>query len=182
MATLTAHTPVLISLAIAAGITSLELVGWFILCPRFTRLLPFQRPVPEGLPTPQGRQLEQEQRGSGERVAWRWHPGSRALLFRRRLEPGRKPYCIGRLSLDRGGRWALKWAPFPFFTWPAAVGVWIAAFLGRGWLDIPGGSLVALAATALFALVIAANLWLSRRAFDHIVWPELQEQVRDWLG
>ena len=181
MSSLPLPTPLLLSLAIAAAFTALEVVGWFILCPRFTRLLPFRRPVPEGLPIPEGEDLRTEQRGRGEHVAWRWHPGSRALLFRRRLEPGRKPYCIGRLHLGQDGRWSLQWAPFPFFTWPAAAAAWVAVLLGLGWAAMPGGIVVMSMASSLFLLVIAANLWLSRRAFDSLIWPEMQEQLRGWL-
>jgi hypothetical protein len=181
MSSLPMPAPVLASLAIAAAITALELVGWLILCPRFTRLLPFRRSVPEGLPTPKGEDLRTEQRGRSEHVAWRWHPGSRALLFRRRLELGRKPYCIGRLHLDHDGRWVLQWAPFPLFAWPAAAAAWVAVLLGLGWAALPGGLLVMTIASALFLLVIGANLWLSRRAFDSLIWPEVKEQLREWL-
>ena len=173
--------PVLMSLAIAGAISALEVVGWFILSPHFTRLLPLGRPVPPELPTPAGDALEREERGSGAYVTWRWHPRSRALLFRRRLEPGRKPYCIGRLQLDHRGGWQLAWAPFPFFAWPAAGAAWFAGLVGLGWARTPGGGAVAMGATFLFGLVILANLWLSRRAFDSLVWPELQEQLREWL-
>jgi len=168
-------------MAIAAAIGVLELVGWFTLCPRYTRLLPFRREVPPDLPVPTGDLLARDERGAGDRVAWRWRAGSRAVIFRRRVEPGRKPYCIGRLQLtDRG--WVLSWAPFPFFAWPAALAAWFAVLLGLGWGSTPGGTVIMGAATALFLAAIAANLWLSRGAFERWVWPELQEQVRDWLG
>ncbi len=182
MATLPIPAPVLLSLAIAAGIIALEVAGWVILCPRFTRLLPFRRAVPGELPTPRGEERAQQRRGSGEHVTWRWHPGSQALLFRNRIELGRKPYCIGRIRLDGQGRWSLAWAPFPFFSWPAGAAAWFAYLLGIGWAETPGGSLVTVMASAIFLLVILSNLYLSRRAFDRIVWPEMQQQLQDWLG
>jgi len=175
-------TPVLLSLAIAAFVGVLELVGWFILCPRYSRLLPFRKEVPADLPLPTGEVLNRDERGRGEYTVWRWHAGHRALIFRRRLEPGRKPYCIGRLQLDDQGGWSLSWAPFPFFAWPAAAAAWFILLIGLGWAHSPGGGVMMTVASALFVLVIVANLYLSRRAFDRIVWPELQEQVRDLLA
>jgi hypothetical protein len=174
--------PLLASLLITAGFIALELVGWLILHPRYARLLPFRRPVPEDLPRPKGDEIERAWCGSGERVTWRWHPGSRALLFRRRLEPGRKPYCIGRLHLDARGRWQLQWAPFPFFAWPAAISAWVVTLLALGWAAMPGGALIMGVATLLFLLAIAANLHLSRRAFERVVWPELQRQLREQIS
>ena len=182
MVTLPVPTPALISVAIAGAISAQELLGWFILCPRFSRLLPFQRPVDPGLPTPAGPALDQPARGSGEQVTWRWHPGSRALLFRRRITPGRKPYSMGRLHLGRDGRWSLRWAPIPFFSWPAACAAWFAWLLGIGWADSPGGGVIMAMASGLFLSVVLANLYISRRSFDRVVWPELQRQLREWLG
>jgi hypothetical protein len=174
--------PLLLSLAIAAGIVLLELLGWVILHPGYARLLPLRRTPPPDLPTPRGATLGEPRRGSGEHVTWRWDPRARAVFFRRRLELGRKPYCTGRLQLDGRGAWALSWAPFPFFAWPAAGAAWIAMLLAVGWAQLPGGLLVMALATGLFGLAIAANLWLSRRAFERLIWPELQEQLRDWLA
>lgn len=175
-------TPVLLSLAIAGGVAALELVGWLILCPRFTRLLPFRRPIPTHLPVPTGERRGQPTRGRCERVVWRWFPGPGAWVFRRRVEPGRKPYCIGRLELRADGRWVLSWAPFPFFSWPALLAAWVAVLIGLGWTAMPGGTLVAGVATLLLLLVVAANLHLSRLAFERVVWPEAQQQLEDWLG
>ncbi len=174
--------PVLMSIAIAAALIALELLGWFALSPRLARLLPFAGEVPRGLPTPGGARLSEPARGTGPHVAWRWHPGSRARIFRRRLEPGRKPYCIGCLSLDARGAWRLRWAPFPLFGWAAATASWFAAILGLGWTALPGGLLISGAASLLFLLAIAANLHLSRRAFERLVWPEAQQQLRVWLA
>jgi len=173
--------PVMWSIVITGVIVALEAAGWFILTPRYARLLPLRRPAPVGLPTPQGDQLTQPARGRGEYVAWRWDPGSRSLLFRRRLEPGRKPYCIGRLHLDATGRWTLSWAPFPFFAWPAATAAWFVLLVGLGWAHTPGGGVMVSVATAIFLAVVLANLALSRAAFDRKVWPEAQEQLRGWL-
>ncbi len=174
--------PVVLSMAIAAGFSALEILGWALLSPSYGRLLPLRRPVPADLPIPGAEDRQREHRGRGERVTWRWHPGSQALIFRRRVELGRKPYCIGRMRLDDNDRWQLSWAPFPFFAWPAVAAAWVAVLLGLGWAAIPGGLVVMSLATAMFLLVTAANLWLSKRAFERMVWPELQEQVRDWLG
>jgi hypothetical protein len=172
----------LTSIAIAAAITALELAGWLTLSPLYSRLLPLRKPVPPDLPVPSDASRRQDRRGRGAYVTWRWHPRSQTLIFRRRIELGRKPYSVGRLRLTERGQWELSWAPFPLFAWPAAVAAWIAMLLAVGWAAVPGGMLVMALATGLFGLAVVANLWLSRRAFERHIWPELQEQVQDWLG
>jgi len=157
--------PALMSVAIAAIVCALELVGWSMLSPRYARLLPSRRPVPDELPVPRGEELVREHRARGEKVIWRWHPGARAVIFRRRLEPRRRPYFMGCLQLRTDGSWSLSWAPTPLFGWPAAVGAWFAVLLVLGWAAVPGCAPIMGVATTLLLLIIAANLHLSLRAF-----------------
>ncbi len=168
--------PVAVSLLIAGGIAALELLGWAALLQPYFVLLPFRGRL-DSLPKVSNPAELEDFAGNGTYTTWRWHAASRSLLFRRRVELGRRPYCSGRLVLKQDGSWELRWAPFPFFAWAAGVAAFFAYLFGLGY---PSGFV--LPGSVVLLLVVAANLWLSRRAFVGKVWPELRSELSRWLA
>ncbi|MFH1466966.1 MAG: hypothetical protein ABIO70_21465 [Pseudomonadota bacterium] len=169
---------VLASLAVAGVVAGVEVLGWALLAPLYGRLLPFSRAVAD-LPRVRDPKVLDDFYGSGRHVTWRWRPGAQAILFRRRIEPSRRPWSTGALFLRADGSWRLAWAPFPFFTWAAVAAAWVAWLLGQGArLPLP----LFAGASGVLVLVIAANLWLSRQAFLRLVWPELRGELVGWVG
>ena len=134
--------------------------------------LPFKHRQEIPLPDADEGVLRKEATGDTQPGTWRYIPGLRMLVFRRRFSAGRKPYAAGCFRFDSEGRASLTWSPFPLVTLP------LLTLLGPalGWVVYTNTGLfpALFAPTLMFGLAWAANWMLSRNHFHEQLLPEIE--------